>query len=254
MTTTTDNWLASNNEQINTKATSDTTATPIEYVDVSAVTPKTTTNDIPPNAPTGINATVKATEATTNAPDTEGSIVLNPVVILNPSGEEIPEVFPTLSLGEIRQILIDKDYEQLHNYLENETLIVLPKAQLELLMSKMRDHMTMMRGLDMIANLVKPLVEESVEGKALTKFLVDNADIFSGKEFGMVQLMKLAPGLITVLKHGKSLISKIDVNLLKENADFLDDFKGVLRRSDSPFIEIIGAFGNGVTNVKKLNA
>lgn len=246
MTTTTSNWLASTAEQVNT-TTSDIEAKKIEYADTETVI----ANDMP-NATTSLEGTEATAEPI--APNTEGA-VHHPVVILNPNNDvEIPEVLPTLSLADIKDIFETKDYAQLHGHFDNESLVVLPKAQLEKLLVTMKDNMLLMNGLGTIAQVIQPLAEHSKEGKALTDFLVKNADIFSGKEISVVNGMRVLSDLPSVIRNGKELMKKIDFDILKDNAGFFDAFKDVLARNNNPFIKLFAALGNGIENVKTLNA
>ncbi len=161
------------------------------------------------------------------------------------------EIEHELDLSDLDEIYQSEDFDRLHPHLKNGSLVVLPKAQLMLLMAHMRDNMILLNGLDTLAEAIKPVIEQSVEGQAMVDFLLKNAKLFSGEEIGAVDMMRLAGGLPSLFKHVKALMAKINMDIFKNNEDFYTDFVAVLQRNNSPFLKTIGTFTNGVKQLKE---
>ena len=156
----------------------------------------------------------------------------------------------TLDLTDIDEIYQTGDFERLHPFIKNGSLVVLPKEQLSEFMAQMRDNMVLLNGLNTLADVIKPLVQESEEGKALVSLLAENASLFSGKEIDYVSGFKLLTKLPTIIGHFKALMGKANFSLLKDNKDFSDNFIAVLKRNNSPFLTTIHTIGN---SMKQLN-
>lgn len=232
MVQTDENWLSpQNDEAVNTKTNFDS---PISEMENKALVLDTYTSAPLSSPPDDM---VKAVEAVGNSQQ---------LTIHNPQ-----PTTDTIGLADLDDIYQSGDFSRLHPYLENGSLVVLPKEQLTEFMAQMRDNMVLLNGLNTLAEGIKPIVQESDEGKAILGFLTSNSGLFSGKEIGVVEAMKLATGIPALLRNFKALLGNVDVNLLRENAAFVDEFRAVLRRNNSPFLTTISSLGDGLNQLKQ---
>ena len=190
-------------------------------------------HQLPPSPPDGVVVEVEVLEVTPYVQSEQGSNS-------NP-----------LTLEDLDGIYASGDFARLHPHLQSGSIVVLPKEQLTEFMAQMRDNMVLLNGLNTLAEVIKPIVQESDEGKAILGFLTSNSGLFTGKEIGVVEAMKLATGIPALLRNFKALLGNVDVNLLRENAAFVDEFRAVLRRNNSPFLTTISSLGDGLNQLKQ---